>query len=155
MNDNANFSFHDPGELIDGDLELVLVSTFSGDLNKGYVPSYNFEMRLVGKKTPLGRIALRIGDTEAIRGWVGHIGYQVGSPYRGHHYAARSCRLLLALAKRHGIAPVWITCNPENIASRRTCELAGARFVEIVEVPHEHEIYKKGEPLKCRYRLDR
>ena len=153
MND-SNVLFYDPGELIDDDLELILVSTFSGDPSKGYVPAYNFEMRPVGKRTPMGRISLRIGDTEAIRGWVGHIGYQVGSPYRGHHYAARSCRLLLPLAKRHDIDPVWITCNPENIASRRTCELAGAEFVEIVDVPHDHEIYKQGEPLKCRYRLD-
>ena len=154
MHDTSNVSFHDPGELIDDDLELVLVGTFPGDPAKGYAPSYNFEMRLAGEGTPIGRISLRIGDTEAIRGWVGHIGYQVYPYYRGHHYAARSCRLLLPLAKRHGIDPVWITCNPENIASRRTCELAGASFIEIVEVPHDHDICRRGEPLKCRYRLD-
>ena len=37
-------------------------------------------------------------------------------------------RLLLPLARRHGLQTVWITCNPDNWASRRTCELAGAEL---------------------------
>jgi tagatose 1,6-diphosphate aldolase len=48
---------------------------------------------------------------------------------------------------------LWITCNPENIASRRTCEAAGADFVEIVDLPSDIDMYQEGERQKCRYRL--
>jgi tagatose 1,6-diphosphate aldolase len=39
------------------------------------------------------------------------------------------------LAVRHGLSELWITCNPDNIASRRTCEAAGAELVEVVDLP--------------------
>jgi predicted acetyltransferase len=49
---------------------------------------------------------------------------------------------------------VWITCNPDNWASRRTCELAGAELVEIVDLPEDNDMYRKGKRRKCRYRLE-
>lgn len=62
--------------------------------------------------------------------------------------------LLLPLARRLGIDPLWITCDPENMASRRSLEIAGAEFVEIVDVPESCGIRKFGGKLrKCRYRL--
>ncbi len=75
-------------------------------------------------------------------------------PHRGHHYAARAVGLLLPLARKLGIDPLWITCDPENDASRRSLEIAGAKFVEIVDVPESCGIRKFGGKLrKCRYRL--
>ena len=61
---------------------------------------------------------------------------------------------IVKYAKQHGINPVWITCNPDNWASRRTCELAGARLIEIVDLPEHTDMYQKGERQKCRYRID-
>jgi tagatose 1,6-diphosphate aldolase len=61
--------------------------------------------------------------------------------------------LLLPLARRHGLEILWITCDPDNIASRRTCELAGLELVEIVDVPEHMDMYQRGERRKCRYRL--
>ena len=58
------------------------------------------------------------------------------------------------LAKKHGINPVWITCNPDNWASRRTCEIAGGKLIEIVDIPKHNDQYKIGERQKCRYRFD-
>jgi predicted acetyltransferase len=49
---------------------------------------------------------------------------------------------------------VWITCDPDNIASRKTCELAGARLVEIVDLPEDTDMYREGMRQKCRYRID-
>ncbi len=148
------FRFLDPGLLVDGEMELVLVDTFPGDLGRGLVPAYRFAMRRAGSGKEMGRIDLRVGETDHIVLYAGHVGYGVSPQYRGHHYAARACRLLLPLARSHGLREVWITCNPENTASRRTCELAGAEFVEIVELPKYTEMYQRGERLKCRYRLD-
>ncbi|MCZ6680431.1 MAG: GNAT family N-acetyltransferase [Candidatus Poribacteria bacterium] len=154
MNDEHDFEFLDPGRLVDGDLALILVQKRPAQPARGYVPAYRFEMRPVGKNRNMGNISLRVGDNENLEKYVGHIGYSVAPVYRGHRYAARSCQLILPLARRHGINPLWITCNPNNIASRRTCEIVGATFIEIVALPTDHPLYMSGERAKCRYRID-
>jgi tagatose 1,6-diphosphate aldolase len=60
----------------------------------------------------------------------------------------------LPLLKTHGINPLWITCNPDNMPSRRTCEILGAELIEIVDLPTDTEMYRYGERRKCRYRLE-
>jgi tagatose 1,6-diphosphate aldolase len=104
-------------------------------------------------KEELGAIRLRIGSTPHIERYAGHIGYGVDPQHRGHHYAARALRLLMPLAKQLNLDPLWITCDPENMASRRTLELVGAEFLEIVDVPADCIIHKSGHPQKFRYRL--
>jgi tagatose 1,6-diphosphate aldolase len=150
----ASTTFLDPGPLVDDDLQLVLVARRPPNLTLGFAPSYAFEMRHTLDGAAMGGVSLRIGEDDHIRLYAGHIGYGVISEYRGHHYAARACRLLRPLALRHQIETLWITCDPDNWASRRTCELAGARFVEIVRVPASDSLYALGHYWKCRYRLD-
>ncbi len=150
----TSFKFLDPGRLVDGELELVLAYKYPGDEPRGYVPTYRFNMTLAGQHLEIGNIELRVGNTEHIVMYAGHIGYRVHAPYRGHRYAARSCRLLVPLARQHSMRTLWITCNPDNFASRRTCEIAGAQFVEIVDLPSNTDMYREGERQKCRYRLD-
>ena len=148
------FTFLDPGELIDGDLQLVLKEKTIADESKGFVPAYGFDMVLTGTATRVGYINFRIGMTEHLVRYAGHIGYGVEPEYRGHRYAAKACKLLLPLAQRHDLKTLWITVTPENAASRRTCEILGAKFVEIVDLPKDTDMYAKGERRKCRYRLD-
>lgn len=148
------FTFLEVGDLVDGELYLVLVDTSLGDNEKGHVPAYSFEMRVQNVDGKIGHVNLRIGNTEHVRKYAGHIGYGVDPEYRGRRYAARSCRLVFPLALRHGINPVWITCNPDNLASRRTCEIAGGVYVETVDVPPDSPVYERGEFKKCRYRFD-
>ncbi len=150
----TEFRFLDPGKLQDGDLELVLAHKSPADEAKNLVPAYIFDMRHVASSQRVGGISLRVGDTHHITHYAGHLGYGVAEGFRGHHYAARGCRLLLPLARAHGINPLWITCNPDNRASRRTCELAGATLVEVVDPPGHADMYKRGERRKCRYRID-
>jgi len=147
------FEFLDPGKLTDNELELKLVKKVPANPAKNYFPMYEFEMRntITGKK--IGDINLRIGFNENIK-YGGHVGYGVLEESRGNRYASRSLKLLFPLAKKHGINPLWVTCNPENIASRKTCELAGGKLVEIVDLPEYNEQYFKGERKKCRYRFD-
>lgn len=154
MGEADEFEFRDPGKLVDGELELVLAEKYPGNPALGFVPAYKFEMRLAGEPGPIGRIDLRAGNTAHVVKYGGHIGYNVSPEHRGHRYAARSCQLLFPLARSHGINPLWITCNPENTASRRTCELAGGEFVEIVDLPPDTDMYQQGERRKCRYRFD-
>lgn len=148
------FQFLDPGDLRDGELSLQLVDTRPADAAKGWVPYYVFHMVNAATGRGAGEIQLRIGDTEHLRLYGGHVAYGVRPEHRGRHFAARALRLLLPLARRHGLAELWITCNPDNPASRRTCELAGAQLIEIVDLPPDVDMYLEGERRKCRYRLD-
>lgn len=137
--------------LVDGELELHLVERTGPDPARNRVPAYRFEMRVSGDR--VGTASLRVGGGEYLEKYAGHIGYGVDALYRGHHYAARSTALLLDLARRHGMQTIWITCNPENVASRRTCELVGGELIEIVDLPPETDMYQEGERQKCRYRI--
>ncbi|MHB1318262.1 MAG: GNAT family N-acetyltransferase [Anaerolineae bacterium] len=148
----SEFQFLDPGDLVDEDLRLVLLLCYRGDASRGMVPSYEFQMQRVPDKARIGGISLRVGDNEHIT-YVGHIGYGVAEAHRGHHYAARATRLLIPLARRHGMKELWITTDPENYASQRTCELVGAEYVETVTVPPYDSLYGRGDRSKLRYRL--
>ncbi len=135
-----------------GDLELRLADYSVHAYHR--VPTYFFRMISVERNVELGTINLRIGSTPHLERYAGHIGYGVHPAHRGHHYAARSVTLLLPLARGLGIDPLWITCDPENQASRRSLEIAGAQMMEIVDVPEDCGIRRYGGKVrKCRYRL--
>ena len=152
---DRHFTFYNPGILIDRDLELILTETISPETNLiAPVPVYNFAMRQTKTTEKLGRISFRVANTEDIVLYAGHFGYDVVEKYRGHRYAARSCQLLFPLAIKHRVNPLWITCNPDNHASRRTCEIAGGKLIEIVDLPPDNDQYLDGERQKCRYRFD-
>jgi tagatose 1,6-diphosphate aldolase len=147
------FEFFDPGELIDGALQLRLRATAPADPARDWVPSYTFDLVLTGTTQRLGHITLRIGHTRRLDLYSGQVGYAVVAEHRGRRYALRACRLVLPLARRHGLKVLWLTVTPENAASRRTCELLGAEYVEIVDLPPDHELYSRGARQVCRYRL--
>jgi predicted acetyltransferase len=141
-----------PLNLGNGDLELRLADFFEHSFHR--VPTYFFRMMSRSREEELGTINLRLGSTPHLELYAGHIGYGVHPGFRGHHYAARSVTLLLPLARLHQLDPLWITCDPENAASRRSLEIAGASFVEIVDVPMDCGIRRYGGKMrKCRYRL--
>ncbi len=139
-------------ELIDSDLILKLKEILTESPDDIPVLTYKFLM-ISNENLEMGGINLRIGNTNDLELYRGHVGYTVLPEFRGRHYASRSLKLILPVAGQLGINPVWITCNPDNIASRRTCQIAGAEFVDIVRLPPEHYLYKRGEREKCRYRI--
>ena len=146
-------NFVEPGLLIDGELELMLVEQYSGNPRLNFAPAYRFKMVNTYDGREMGRIDLRLGNSEDLRMYAGHIGYRVKEAYRGRRFAARAIRLVLPLARHHQLGTLWITCNPDNLASRRSCELAGLIFTEIVTLPSDNDMYKRGDREKCRYQL--
>lgn len=118
---------------------------------KDGAPFYQFSMQC-GDEV-VGVIHLRIGEHPTLINHLGHIGYEVFPNFRGRSYAQRATQLLLPLAKLNGMKDLWITCNPENLASRRTCEKLGALYVNTVTVPEDSPMYAAGDRLKRRYHV--
>ena len=141
------------GFLKTGELQLILEKTVEGDEARQWLPAYHFAI-CNGRGEKMGTCDLRIGHNESVY-YGGNIGYRIAEPYRGHHYAGKACRLLFELAKRHGMDYLIITCNPDNWPSRKTCEYAGGRLIEIVELPEDNGMrVEDGETHKCIYRFE-
>jgi tagatose 1,6-diphosphate aldolase len=105
---------------------------------------------LAGTNSKVGYIDLRIGyDAEIYCS--GNIGYRIDERSRGHGYAGKAAKLLVPLATAHHMNMLTITCNPDNIASARTAEHLGARYVELIKLPRNSDQYKQGDRFKRRY----
>jgi tagatose 1,6-diphosphate aldolase len=149
------------------DLEAFLVEApcgrYPGDPATGKAPSYQFWMLLrhgpggPHELPPLriaGGLSLRVGSGPAVELYYGHIGYHVYPAARGHRYAYRAARLVLPLLRAHGCRTAWLTCDPQNAASRRTIERLGGHYVETIAVPPEDPLHARGEIQKARFRLE-
>lgn len=150
----SEFSFLDPGPLVDGDLSLVLTRRDPPAPAKGHVAGYLFEMRVGGANEGVGTVHFRAQSHPLLDLYRGHVGYNVDPGCRGRRYSERAVRLLFPFIRRHGFSTIWITCNPDNQPSMRTCERLGAALVDIVKLPATEEMYANGDRLKCRFRLD-
>jgi predicted acetyltransferase len=140
-------------ELSDGEIFLRLERETPGDPSRQWLPACHYEIVLESTGQVVGKIDLRIGYTTSLVRYGGHIGYQVFEQHRGNHYAGKACRLLKKVAKQHGMDVIWITCNPDNWPSRKTCEWIGAQLVEIVDLSPDNDQYQRGDRQKCRYRV--
>jgi predicted acetyltransferase len=128
------FEFLTIEPLADGDLNLVLAECQPAESNSWGVPAYLFHMQSESGQY-MGRIRLRVGWNDEIIRYAGQVGYAVEPAFRGRHFAERACRMILPLARRHGMERLWITCQPDNVASRRTLERLGAECAGVVDVP--------------------
>lgn len=146
------FAFLDPGDLRDGDLRLVLSERIAA--TGSHAPMYCFSMERIADGKHLGAVQFRMGNAPEMILYAGHLGYHVLREFYGHRYAARSVRLLRGLARAHGMPGLWITCDPENKGSRRTCEIVGAECIETVWLPMGHPLRAQGSTRKCRYWWD-
>jgi predicted acetyltransferase len=118
---------------------------------RGWVPAEFYDM--VAGETVVGTIQLRLGNTDYMRLYGGHVGYRVEPLYQGHGYAAKALGELRRIARRHGFTEIWVTCRPANIASCRTLEKAGASYERTVAVPPDSDLYARGDLHMRRYRL--
>jgi predicted acetyltransferase len=132
-----------------GDITLRFVAVGSGDASCGLVPFYHFRI-LSEDGEDVGHINLRVGDTDHVRLCAGHIGFEIPEPFRGHGYARRACEALAPFVRRFYEA-VIITCDPDNVPSRRTIEHLGAAFLDEVAVPPHDPHYQRGSRWKRRY----
>ncbi len=143
--------FFDTDDLRDQEIFLKLERTARAQPEKRWLPAYHFAICLPDG-TKIGRCDLRIGHND--KTYIGgNIGYAIDEMYRGHRYAARACRLLFRQAKKHGMTYLIITCAPENLASSRTCRLAGGEYTETADIPEDNEMYADGRRKVMIYRF--
>lgn len=138
-----------PGE----EISLFIDERLPEDKLSGWVPSYRYDIVINETDEIVGSIDIRIGHNENTF-FGGNIGYRVHEEYRGHHYAGKACKLIVEVAKAHDMSYLVITCNPDNVPSRRTCEWLGLFLESIVDLPEHNEMYKLGERQKCRFIWD-
>lgn len=144
--------FYPVDDLKDDEIFLQLDHTCDAQPVKRWLPAYYFNICLLDG-TKVGYCDLRIGHND--KTYIGgNIGYGIDETYRGHHYAARACALLIRQAKKHRMAYVIITCDPANYASARTCELAGGQYLETAPIPEDNEMYVEGKRQVMIWRFD-
>lgn len=140
-------------KITDGEIELHLCMSSKDSNPDGWGNTFQYDIMEVRTKRSVGRCDLRIGNSKTL--YIGgNIGYTIYIPYRGHRYAAKACQLLFEVARNAGMTELIITCNPDNIASYRTCEICGCKLKEIVDVPLDHELYLQGDRQKCIFVKD-
>lgn len=73
----------------------------------------------------LGRISIRHRLTAHLREIGGHIGYDIRPSARQHGHATAMLAAALPVARSLGIGPALLTCDDDNIASRKVIEANG------------------------------
>ncbi|HVB73609.1 MAG TPA: GNAT family N-acetyltransferase [Ktedonobacteraceae bacterium] len=110
-----------------------------------HVPSSDYW--LINGDEYIGRLSLRHELNQALLVWGGHIGYEIRPSKRRRSYGKEILRLGLLKAKELGLSRVLVTCDEDNIGSRKIIEHNGGQLENIIEV--------KDSPVrKMRYWID-
>jgi predicted acetyltransferase len=91
-----------------------------------YVPFT--ELWVVEGEEFLGRVSLRHELNELLYTWGGHIGYAVRPGARRRGVATAALAGMLEVCRERGIDPVLVTCDEDNVGSRRVIEGAGGEY---------------------------
>ena len=96
--------------------------------------SYTFQIICLQTMEPVGEIAVRVGECAAMY-YLGHIGYHIDPPWRGHRWATHACRLIQPFLVLCGFRSLVITTDIDNYPSIRVCEALGCVLESTVPVP--------------------
>lgn len=102
-------------------------------LTKGFVPGTTYFY--IQDDKVIGMCNIRHCLNDALLQHGGHIGYSIAPSMRRLGHATSLLKEVIKIGKQWDIYPILITCNKENIASRKTIEKCGGRF--------ENEFYNK------------
>lgn len=132
----------------DGKIALRISQKYQGD--DELLPFYYYDIFI--NNTAVGKISVRIGNNYHSY-YNGNIGYEIDKEYRGNNYAYNACKLVLQVAKAHGMNELILTCDESNIASYKTIEKLGADLIEIVKPPEDYFAYREDMEKQRIYKL--
>jgi len=115
------------------------------DLPNGYVPASVYWL-IDGNKF-IGKVSIRHKLTESLKKWGGHIGYEIRPSERRKGYGVKILALSLKKAKQLGFKKVLVTCNEDNIGSKKIIEKNGGIFENKIKVSSGKDLGK----IKVRY----
>jgi len=137
-------------EYTDGLIDLIPLHVSPPDPELRFGHEQIWRITLHNSRREIGQISYRDGESRCIY-YYGHIGYHIDPPYRGKHFAYRACRLIRNEIRISGKSSVVITCDPENLASRKTCEKLKCFLESQVYVPEDLQKKYELSAIKCRY----
>ncbi|HET7685601.1 MAG TPA: GNAT family N-acetyltransferase [Candidatus Limnocylindria bacterium] len=81
--------------------------------------------------TFIGRLSIRHRLTDSLRETGGHIGYDVRPSARRRGHGTEMLRQARPIARQLGIDPALVTCDVDNIGSRKVIEANGGRLEDV------------------------
>ena len=141
---------HNRPEYSDGVIDLIPIHIGIPNKELGFGHEQVWRITIHNERHEIGQLSYRTGESPCVY-YFGHIGYHIDPPYRGHHYAYRACKMIENEIRQSGKTSVIITCDPDNMPSRKTCVRLGCLFERVAQVPED--IYNKYEisHTKCRF----
>lgn len=111
-------------------------------LPKGYVPSTTYW--LIDNDEFIGRVNIRHRLTDHLLRVGGHIGYFIRPTMRRKGYGKKILEMAIPKAKDLGIDKILVTCDEDNLGSKKIIEENGGVYENKV-------VNEIGGPLKLRY----
>lgn len=99
----------------------------------GRVPNEQFFAVRASDGKIVGAVAVRKRLTEQLIRLIGHVGYSVPFSQRRKGYATQILTQVVHYLHECGIDEVLVMCDETNIASRKTIERCGGRFLNAVD----------------------
>lgn len=145
----STFKFFNEFDVISTDeITLKISQKHQGD--DELLPFYYYDILV--DDTTVGKISIRIGRNYHSY-YNGNIGYEIDEDYHGNNYAYKACKIVLQVAKAHGMTELILTCDESNIASYKTIEKLGAELIEIVKPPDDYFAYRENMEKQRIYKL--
>lgn len=145
------FRFEDQFDVIAGKrVTLKIIEKHPG--SKVLIPFYYYDIYENHHHQKVGKISIRIGHNDHSY-YNGHIGYEIDTAYRGHHYSLDAARLVLEVARYHGMTFLYVTCKESNQASRKIIQSLGGELLEITEVPSSYFAWVEGMGPYCIFKV--
>jgi len=132
------------------EIRIRLKRIIPGDYQQQFCPTHQFDIFRDWHR--VGIINFRIGQNRQILRYAGQIGYTIYEPFRGNRYATKALGALLL----HGFQyfpTLYITCDPDHIASIKTIEAFPHHYHGIVRIPCSNRMFREGAREKRVYEL--